>query len=108
MTSLRKRKKQADELGVSTTELELCELLEEVLASLRWAQVLGYGNQFLLAQKLKVEPAERDQVLAAAVRVVDKDKKLHEWNDRLARIKGDLVAKRRAFAHERRSDAASG
>ena len=102
MTSLRKRKKQADELGVSTTELALVELLEEVLESLRWTQVLGYSNQFLLQQKLKIETAERDKVLAIAARMVDKDQSLHQWRDRLGRLKGELIAKKRDFARSKK------
>ena len=102
MTSLRKRKKQADELGMSTTELQLTELLEEILTSLRWAQVLGFSNQFLLQQKLKVTQEERDKVLSAAARMVDKDQKLHEWGDRLARLKGELLQKKRDFAKSKR------
>lgn len=107
MTSLRKRKKQADDLGVSTTELSLVELLEEILESLRWSQVLGFANQFLLQQKLKVDTAERDKVLAAAARMVDKDQKLHEWRDRLGRLKGELLQKKRDFARSKRELGAS-
>lgn len=103
MTSLRKRKKQADDLGMSTTELELVELLHEVLESLRWTQVLGYSNQFLLQQKLKVDAPERDKILAAAARMVDKDQKLHEWRDRLGRLKGELVQKKRDFARSKKA-----
>lgn len=87
---------------MSTTELQLTELLEEILTSLRWVQVLGYSNQFLLQQKLKVTPEERDRVLSAAARMVDKDQKLHEWADRLARLKGELLQKKRDFAKSKR------
>ena len=102
MTSLRKRKKQAEQLGVSTGELALTELLEEVLESLRWAQVLGYANQFLLTSKLGIDEAERDRILAAASRMVDKDRKLHEWRERLGALKGELLQRKRDFGRARR------
>ncbi|MEM7202489.1 MAG: hypothetical protein AAF628_19610 [Planctomycetota bacterium] len=113
MTSLRKRKKDADSVGLSERELRLAEMLEEVLDHVRWLWILGYGNQYLVGQKLKVDKAERDRVLEAATRAVDRDKKLHEWRERLAQLKGEVVrAKRdigrakRELARERREDAA--
>jgi hypothetical protein len=112
VTSLRRfkkqRDKQAEQLGVSSSELALVELLEEILESLRWAQVLGYANQFHVTQKLKVDQAERDRILAAAARMVDKDQKLHEWKERLAALKGDLLQKKRDLARARREIAGEG
>ena len=90
MTSLRKRKKQASRRGLALPELELVELLGEVLETLRWTQVLGYSNQFLLAEKLAIPAAERDRVLAAAARAAAQEQKLALWRQRLARIAQEL------------------
>ncbi len=97
MTSSRKRKKVAAAQGLSERELALTELLEEVLDSVRWLQILGYSNQYLMNQKLKVTQAERDKVLEAAARAVDKDRKMHEWTDRLAQLKGDVLGIKRSM-----------
>lgn len=97
VTSQRKRKKQAASLGLSERELVLAELLEEVLDAVRWMQILGFTNQYLLHQKLKVSPQERDKILEAATRAVDKDAKLHEWRERLARVKGETLRAQRAI-----------
>jgi vacuolar-type H+-ATPase subunit D/Vma8 len=72
-------------------ELQLVEMLQEVLRDLRWMQILAYSNQYLLSQKLSVPEDERDQILEAATRAVDKDSKMHEWNDRLARLKTEIA-----------------
>ena len=58
-----------------------------MLDSLGWMRILAYSNQYLMNQKLEIEKAEQDQILEAATRAVDKDHKLHEWNERLARLK---------------------
>ena len=103
LTSNRKRKKQAGALGLTPREMELAELLQEVLDSLRWMQILAYSNQYLMNQKLEIEKAERDQILEAATRAVDKDLKLHEWNERLARLKqgvADIQRRMEAPAEE--------
>jgi len=92
MTSVRKRKKQAARRGLSMPQLELVDLLEEVLAAHRWLQVLGFANQFVLAERLALTPAERDRVLEAATRAVDKDARLADWRLRLAHIKAELLA----------------
>lgn len=97
VTSQRKRKKQASSLGLSERELVLAELLEEVLDAVRWMQILGFTNQYLLHQKLDVSPRERDKILEAATRAVDKDAKLHEWRERLARVKGETLRAQRAI-----------
>ena len=90
MTSQRKRKKQAQARGLTTAELELVELLEEVLDSLRWMQILAFSNQYLMNEKLEVTQEERDKILEAATRAVDKDARLHEWKKRLGRLKGQV------------------
>ena len=71
MTSQRKLKKQAEALGLTRTEFELVGMLEEVLESMRWMQILAYTNQYLLHEKLEVTKAERDRILEAATRAVD-------------------------------------
>lgn len=92
MTSRKKRKRSAQARGLTESELQLCELLEEVLAALRWTQVLGWGNQYLLNQRLEVTPEERDRVMRAAAAAVEGDARLADWGQRLAEIKQKLSA----------------
>ncbi len=77
-------------MGLTPRELDLAELLAEVLDSLRWMQILAYSNQYLVNEKLAVDKAERDRILEAATRAVEKDHKLHEWQQRLARLKSEV------------------
>ncbi len=77
-------------MGLTPRELDLAELLAEVLDSLRWMQILAYSNQYLVNEKLKVDKAERDRILEAATRAVEKDHKLHQWQERLARLKSEV------------------
>lgn len=97
MTSHRKRKRDAKQRDMSVRELELCDLLEEVLERVRWLQILGYSNQFLLDRHAKVTEEERDKVLEAAVRAVDKDRAIGRWHERLGRIKAETTQVRRAM-----------
>jgi hypothetical protein len=53
-------------------------------------QILAYSNQYLVNEKLCVDKAERDRILEAATRAVEKDHKLHEWQERLARLKSEV------------------
>jgi hypothetical protein len=92
MTSLRKRKKQASRQGLPVPALELLELVEELLDAHRWLQVLGYANQFVLNEKLQIAPEERDRVLEAATRAVDKDARLADWRQRAAQLRVELGA----------------
>lgn len=77
-------------MGLTPRELDLVELLAEVLDRLRWMQILGYSNQYLVNEKLAVDKTERDRILEAATRAVEKDQKLHEWQRRLAKLKGEV------------------
>ncbi len=97
MTSRKRRKKAAQALGLTEAELRLTELLEEVLEAMRWAQVLGYANQFLLAEKLQVTPAERDRVLRAAADAVERDGRVQEWRARLDELRASLRAMDRSL-----------
>lgn len=90
LTSKRKHRKQASRRGLTERELELTELLGEMLERLRWQEILAYANQYLIQGQLNVSREERDSVLSAATRAVDKDGKLHQWQERLARIKGEI------------------
>ena len=90
MTSKRKQRKKAARRGLSDRELELSEIMEEMLERLRWQEILSYANQFLMTEKLQLSRQERDRVLEAATRAVDKDAKLHLWRQRLSRIKGEI------------------
>ena len=102
MTSRRKHKKTARELGLTERELLLAELVDELLDELRWLQILGYGNQYLLNRHLRVDAAERDRILEAATRAVDKDAKLHEWRERLARVKDGALHVKRSIDRARK------
>ena len=90
MTSHRRRKQKAQALGLTGAELELCELLGQVLELLRWNQVLGYSNQYLLHEKLGVDPAERQAVMRAAAQAVEQDGRLQDWGQRLLQIQESL------------------
>jgi hypothetical protein len=98
VTSLRKRKKQAAARGLDLRGLALAELVEEMLESMRWLWVLAYANQYLVAQKLDVDRAERDRILEAATRAVDRDGRLRAWRERLAAIRGEAALAQREVA----------
>ena len=91
MTSHRKRKRAAQREGLTAAELQLCELLHEVLAALRWNQVLGWGNQYLLSQHAQISAEERDRVMRAAAETVDRDSQTQEWEKRLRDIEQQLA-----------------
>jgi hypothetical protein len=90
VTSHRKRKQKAQALGLNDAELQLCELLGQVLELLRWNQVLGYSNQYLLHEKLRVSPEERNQVMRAAAGAVEQDGRIQDWGRRLLEIQDSL------------------
>ncbi len=92
-------------MGLTPRELDLAELLAEVLDSLRWMQILAYSNQYLVNEKLAVDKAERDRILEAATRAVEKDHKLHEWQQRLARLKGEVSGIQESVETEAHGDA---
>ena len=92
MTSQRRRKRAAQQQGLTAAELQLCQLLREVLAALRWNQVLGWGNQYLLNQHAQISAEERDRVMRAAAETVDRDGQLQQWNQRLRDIETRLCS----------------
>ncbi len=102
VTSQRKRKKQAAARDLTERELELAELVEEMLDTFRWLQILAYSNQYMINRKLRVDAAERDNVLEAATRAVEGDKKLHEWRRRLALLKRETVQIKRVVNRARK------
>ena len=77
-------------MGLTDAELQLCELLAQVLELLRWNQVLGYSNQYLLHQKLGLSPDERHRVMRAAASAVEQDGRLQDWGKRLIEIQDTL------------------
>jgi len=79
-------------MGLTEAELQLCELLGQVLELLRWNQVLGYSNQYLLHEKLGVAPDERNRVMRAAAQAVARDSRLQDWGQRLMAIQDELRA----------------
>ena len=102
VTSQRKRKKLARARDLTERELELAEIVEEMLDTFRWLQILAYSNQYMINRKLKVDAAERDNILEAATRAVEGDKKLHDWRRRLARVKGETVQIKRVVNRARK------
>lgn len=92
MSSHRRRKQKAQSLGLNEAELQLCELLGEVIELLRWNQVLGYGNQYLLHEKLGLPPEERNRVLRAAAQAVEQDGRIQDWGRRLLAVQEQLRA----------------
>ena len=92
MTSVRKRKQQARARGLTAAELSLCELLEQVLAALRWQMVLGYANQYLVYERLQVPADERERIMRAAATAVDADARLQGWGQQLAAIRQQSAA----------------
>ena len=90
MTSIRKRKKQASQLQLNVPQLELVELVHELIEAHRWLQILGFANQFALAERLNLPVADRDRILEAATRAVDKDARLQGWRQRLTRVRAQL------------------
>ena len=102
MTSQRKQKKRAEALGITSAELQLVELLDEVLESMRWMQILAYSNQYLLQQKLKVSQAERDQILEAATARWTRTRSCTSGRGRLDRLKGEIVNIKRKVNRARR------
>lgn len=77
-------------MGLTDAELQLCELLAQVLELLRWNQVLGYSNQYLLHQKLGLSAEERHRVMRAAASAVEQDGRLQDWGRRLIEIQDSL------------------
>lgn len=90
VTSHRRRKQRARSEGLTDAELQLVELLGEVLELLRWSQVLGYSNQYLLHEKLAVPPEERQRVMRAAAAAVEQDRRFQDWGRRLGEIQTSL------------------
>ena len=90
MSKGRRRKQKANALGLNDAELQLCELLAQVLELLRWNQVLGYSNQYLLHEKLGVSVEERHRVMRAAAGAVEQDGRLQEWGRKLLDIQAAL------------------
>jgi len=104
----RRRKQKAHALGLNDAELQLCELLAQVLELLRWNQVLGYSNQYLLHEKLAVSPEERHRVMRAAAGAVEQDGRLQDWGKRLLEIQTALERiQARMQGDDVRSDGAS-
>lgn len=77
-------------MGLTEAELQLVELLGQVLELLRWNQVLGYSNQYLLHEKLGLSQEERHRVMKAAAAAVEQDGRLQDWGRRLIEIQDAL------------------
>lgn len=81
-------------------------MLEEMLERLRWQEILAHANQFLMTEKLQVSKQERDRILEASTRAVDRDGKLHQWRERLGRLKGELHRRQQTLGEEKERGAA--
>ena len=79
-------------MGLTAAELQLTELLGQILELLRWNQVLGYSNQYLLHEKLGLSPDERNRVMKAAAGAVEQDGRMQAWGQRLLDIQESLQA----------------
>ena len=79
-------------MGLTEAELQLTELLGQVLELLRWNQVLGYSNQYLLHEKLGLSPEERHRVMKAAAGAVEQDGRMQDWGKNLLEIQERLQA----------------
>lgn len=90
MASNRRRKQKAQSLGLNEAELQLTELLGQVLELLRWNQVLGYSNQYLLHERLGLSPEERHRVMKAAAGAVEQDGRMQDWGKKLLEIQEQL------------------
>jgi hypothetical protein len=90
VTSRRQRKRQAQALGLTEAELKLCDLLGEVLEALRWNQILGFSNQYLLQERLQVPVTERTAVMRAAAAEVERSGRLQDWGQRLLEVQASL------------------
>lgn len=77
-------------MGLTEAELQLTELLGQVLELLRWNQVLGYSNQYLLHEKLGLTPSDRHRVMKAAAGAVEQDGRMQDWGQRLIEIQESL------------------
>ncbi|MFO1031846.1 MAG: hypothetical protein U1F60_12255 [Planctomycetota bacterium] len=104
MTSNRRRKQKARSLGLTDAELQLCELLAQMLELLRWNQVLGYSNQYLLHEKLGLSADERHRVMRAAASAVEQDGRLQDWGRRLIEIQESLQRIHQAMGLDRADD----
>jgi hypothetical protein len=90
VVSKRRRKQKAQSMGLTESELQLCELLGEIIELLRWNQVLGYSNQYLLHEKLGLSLEERHNVMRAAAAAVEQDGRVQDWGRRLIEIQDAL------------------
>lgn len=77
-------------MGLTEAELQLTELLGQVLELLRWNQVLGYSNQYLLHERLGLTPEERHRVMKAAAGAVEQDGRMQDWGKKLLEIQEQL------------------
>ena len=90
VTSNRRRKQKAQSMGLTDAELQLCALLGQIIELLRWNQVLGYSNQYLLHERLGLSADERHRVMKAAAGAVEQDGRLQDWGRRLIEIQDSL------------------
>ena len=102
--SKRSRKKEARKSGLTLPELELVELLEEVIERFSLLEVLTFANNFLISERSQISPAERERIFQAALRAVEPESSVQAWRERLGRIKGEVLARKRDIRRERKKE----
>jgi len=101
----RARKKTARKAGLSLEEAELADLLEEVIERFRMLEVLAFANNFLISQRTAIPQEEREKIFRAALRAVEPESPVEAWKERLGRLKGEILEKKRAIRRERKKEA---
>ncbi len=101
----RARKKMAQKAGLSLEEAELVELLEEVIERFRMLEVLAFANNYLISQRTSIPGEEREKIFRAALRAVEPESPVEVWKERLGRLKGEILEKKRAIRRERKKEA---
>ncbi len=100
----RARKKSARKAGLSLEEAELVDLLEEVIERFRMLEVLAFANNFLISDRTSIPKEEREKIFRAALRAVEPESPVEEWNERLGRPKGEILEKKRAIRREKKKE----
>jgi hypothetical protein len=100
----RTRKKQARAAGLSPAELDLIELLEEVIERFAMLEVLSFANNFLITDRSRIAPEERERIFRAAQQAVAPESPVQVWRERLGRLKGEILEKKRAIRREQRRE----
>jgi len=97
----REQKKRAQKAGLSPWEQEVLDLLEEILERFSMLEVLSFSNNYLITDRSRIPPEEREQIFRAAVRAVAPESPVESWRERLGRLKGEILERKREIRRER-------